>query len=78
MAEFPKPVVAAVNGPAVGLGASIAISSDLVLIAESAWLSDTLQVKLDRLELQPDNYEMDPDSGYRFYQGLALVRMLTL
>ena len=41
MAEFPKPVVAAVNGPAVGLGASIAISCDLVLVAESAWLSDT-------------------------------------
>ena len=41
MAEFPKPVVAAVNGPAVGLGASIAISCDLVLLAESAWLSDT-------------------------------------
>ena len=41
MAEFPKPVVAAVNGPAVGLGASIAISCDLVLLAESAWFSDT-------------------------------------
>src|SRR5439155_452806 len=33
MTEFPKPVVAAVNGPAVGLGASIAISCDLVLLA---------------------------------------------
>lgn len=40
--------------------------------------SDTIQVKLDRLELQPDNYAMDPDSGYRFYQGICLVRMLTL
>src|SRR5207248_1866739 len=29
------------HGPAVGLGASIAISCDLVLVAESAWLSDT-------------------------------------
>jgi len=41
MAEFPKPVVAAVNGPAVGLGCSVAVSCDLVLIAESAYLADT-------------------------------------
>jgi len=41
MAEFPKPVVAAVNGPAVGLGCSVAVSCDLVLIAESAFLADT-------------------------------------
>jgi enoyl-CoA hydratase len=41
MAEFPKPVVAAVNGPAVGLGCSIAISCDIVLIAESTWMADT-------------------------------------
>jgi enoyl-CoA hydratase/carnithine racemase len=41
MAEFPKPVVAAVNGPAVGLGCSVAVSCDIVLIAESAFLADT-------------------------------------
>jgi enoyl-CoA hydratase/carnithine racemase len=41
MAEFPKPVVAAVNGPAIGLGCSVAMSCDLVLIAESAYLADT-------------------------------------
>jgi len=41
MAEFPKPVVAAVNGPAVGLGCSVAVSCDLVLIAESAFMADT-------------------------------------
>jgi enoyl-CoA hydratase len=35
------PVVAAVNGPAVGLGCSIAVASDLVLIADNAWLADT-------------------------------------
>jgi 2-(1,2-epoxy-1,2-dihydrophenyl)acetyl-CoA isomerase len=32
-----KPVVAAVNGPAVGIGASLALSCDLVLAAESAY-----------------------------------------
>jgi enoyl-CoA hydratase/carnithine racemase len=41
MAEFPKPVVAAINGPAVGLGASVALGCDLVLIAESAFMADT-------------------------------------
>lgn len=41
MVEFPKPVVAAVNGPAVGLGCSVAVNCDIVLIAESAFLADT-------------------------------------
>ena len=31
MAEFPKPVVAAVNGPAVGLGCSVAVSCDVLV-----------------------------------------------
>ena len=34
-----KPVVAAVNGPAVGIGASLAFACDLVLAAESAFFS---------------------------------------
>jgi enoyl-CoA hydratase len=40
MIRFCLPVVAAVNGPAVGLGASLAAMSDIVLIAEDAFLSD--------------------------------------
>ena len=32
-----KPVVAAVNGPAVGIGASLALACDLILAAESAF-----------------------------------------
>ncbi len=35
--EMPKPVVAAVNGPAVGIGCSLALACDLVLAAESAY-----------------------------------------
>jgi enoyl-CoA hydratase len=40
MAGFPLPVVAAVNGPAVGLGFSLAILSDVVLMSESAFFAD--------------------------------------
>ncbi len=35
--ELEKPVVAAVHGPAVGIGASLAFACDLVLAAESAY-----------------------------------------
>jgi 2-(1,2-epoxy-1,2-dihydrophenyl)acetyl-CoA isomerase len=35
--ELEKPVVAAVNGPAVGIGLSLALACDLVLAAESAF-----------------------------------------
>jgi 2-(1,2-epoxy-1,2-dihydrophenyl)acetyl-CoA isomerase len=35
--ELPKPVVAAVNGPAVGIGCSLALCCDLILAAQSAY-----------------------------------------
>lgn len=41
MVECPKPMIAAVNGPAVGLGCSVAVSCDIVLIAESTFMADT-------------------------------------
>jgi 2-(1,2-epoxy-1,2-dihydrophenyl)acetyl-CoA isomerase len=34
---MPKPVVASVNGPAVGIGCSLALCCDLILAAESAY-----------------------------------------
>ncbi|HEV3000743.1 MAG TPA: enoyl-CoA hydratase [Solirubrobacteraceae bacterium] len=35
--QMPKPVVAAVHGPAVGIGCSLALCADLILAAESAY-----------------------------------------
>ena len=40
MARCRIPVVAAVNGPAVGLGCSLVALSDIVYIAEDAYLAD--------------------------------------
>ena len=40
LVRCPLPVIAAVNGPAVGLGCSLALLSDLVLMAEDAFVAD--------------------------------------
>lgn len=45
-----KPVVVAVNGPAAGIGASLALAGDLVLAAESAFL----QLAFVNIGLMPD------------------------
>ena len=41
MVGFHLPVVAAVNGLAIGLGCSLAILSDIVLMSDQAYLADT-------------------------------------
>jgi 2-(1,2-epoxy-1,2-dihydrophenyl)acetyl-CoA isomerase len=35
--EMPKPVIAAVNGPAVGIGLSLALAADLIVARQSAY-----------------------------------------
>ncbi len=40
MLRFPLPVIAAINGPAVGLGCSVALLSDVVLVADDAYFAD--------------------------------------
>lgn len=41
MLDVHVPVVAAINGPAVGLGATLATLCDIVFMAESSYLADT-------------------------------------
>ncbi|HMG40259.1 MAG TPA: enoyl-CoA hydratase/isomerase family protein [Acidimicrobiales bacterium] len=40
MIDCELPVVAAVNGPAIGLGCSLAVLSDLVVMSEEAYMAD--------------------------------------
>jgi 2-(1,2-epoxy-1,2-dihydrophenyl)acetyl-CoA isomerase len=47
---MPKPVVAAVNGPAAGIGLSLALSCDIVFAAESAFF----QLAFVNIGLMPD------------------------
>lgn len=39
--ETPQPILSAVNGPAVGLGATLALFSDLIYMGRSAIIADT-------------------------------------
>ena len=41
VAECDKPVIAAINGPAIGAGFALALSCDIMLAAEEAWVAMT-------------------------------------
>jgi 2-(1,2-epoxy-1,2-dihydrophenyl)acetyl-CoA isomerase len=50
MRDYPMPLVAAVNGPAAGIGCSIALCCDLIVAAESAYFLQAFR----RIGLVPD------------------------
>jgi 2-(1,2-epoxy-1,2-dihydrophenyl)acetyl-CoA isomerase len=50
MRDLPCPIVAAVNGPAVGIGCAFALLADLIVAAESAYF----QLSFNRIGLIPD------------------------
>ena len=70
------PIVAAVNGPAVGLGCSIVALSDIVYIAESAYLSDPHVDdrpggRRRRSHRLADAHQHAPGQGVRAAPGIA-------
>jgi 2-(1,2-epoxy-1,2-dihydrophenyl)acetyl-CoA isomerase len=65
--ELPKPVVAAVNGPAVGIGCSLALSCDLIWAAESAYFG-----------LAFVNIGLVPDGGSTFLVPAAVGKARAL
>jgi 2-(1,2-epoxy-1,2-dihydrophenyl)acetyl-CoA isomerase len=50
MRDYPMPLIAAVNGPAAGVGCSIALCCDLIVAAESAYFLQAFR----RIGLVPD------------------------
>jgi 2-(1,2-epoxy-1,2-dihydrophenyl)acetyl-CoA isomerase len=50
LVAFPVPTIAAVNGPAVGAGANLALGCDILLMARSAYLQEAFA----RIGLVPD------------------------
>jgi 2-(1,2-epoxy-1,2-dihydrophenyl)acetyl-CoA isomerase len=70
--EMPKPVIAALTGPAVGIGCSLALACDLVLAAQSAYL----QLGFVNIGLIPDggaSYFLPARAGFARARELALL-----
>lgn len=72
MAELPKPIIAALNGYAVGAGAEIAIASDIRIAAENATF-EFAEVKVGLFETNGVTYLLPRLVG----QGRAMELMLT-
>jgi len=77
IAEMPKPVIAALNGPAVGIGLAYALASDLIVMAENAYL----QAPFIKLNLLPDgglSWMLPRALGYqRAFEFVADAQELT-
>jgi 2-(1,2-epoxy-1,2-dihydrophenyl)acetyl-CoA isomerase len=70
--DAPKPVLAAVNGPAAGLGAALALACDLIVMAASAYFL----LPFVRLGLMPDGgaaYMLATRVGYSRAAQLAML-----
>ena len=65
--QLPKPVIAAVNGPAVGIGCSLALACDLIWAAESAIFG-----------LAVVNIGLVPDGGSTFLVPVAVGKARAL
>lgn len=71
IAECPVPTIAAVNGPAAGAGANLALAADVVIAAESAYFLQAFT----RIGLMPDaggTYWMPRQMGAAKAMGAAL------
>ena len=68
--QFKKPIVVAINGPALGLGASILPLCDIVWASEKAWF----QTPYATIRLTPagcSSYTFPPPSQLEWKIGLA-------
>lgn len=71
MIDCPLPVIAAVNGPAAGAGANLALAADVVIAAESAYFLQAFS----RIGLIPDaggTYTLPRSMGMAKAMGAAL------
>ena len=79
MIELPQPLIAAVNGPAVGLGASLVTLCDLAVASEGAYLADPhLSVGLVPADgaalLWPHDDRPDASQGVRLHAVSGSLR----
>ena len=69
--NMPKPVVAAVNGPAAGIGSAFALACDLMVMSDNAYLKQAFV----NIALIPDgglNWLLTKSIGYKLAYEMAI------